>query len=206
MVLAIQDTTDLSYATRPGASGLGFTNQSNNLGIKVHNCFAVSGEGEPLGMLHQYCWSRKKRSGKKQARHKTPIAKKESYRWLVGVKAAEAALPSIVQTVHVGDREADIFELFAQPRTANSELLIRAEHNRKVQHELGHLVPAVEQAPVLGEFTLEVHRNPKRKGRIAQLQVRAMEVTLEVPSKHPKSSGLAPVTLNAILVDEPIPL
>ncbi|MGF1537346.1 MAG: transposase DNA-binding-containing protein, partial [Elainellaceae cyanobacterium] len=34
-VLAVQDTTDLSYATRPGASGLGFTNQSNNLGIKV---------------------------------------------------------------------------------------------------------------------------------------------------------------------------
>ena len=112
-------------------------------------------------MLHQYCWSRKKRSGKKQSRHKTPIAKKESYRWLKGAKAAEAALAGVAQTVHVGDREADIFELFAQPRAAGSELLIRAEHNRKVQHDLGYLVPTIEQAAVLGEFTLQVHRNPK---------------------------------------------
>ena len=37
-----------------------------------------------------------------------------------------------MQWVHVGDREADIFELFAQPRGAQSDLLIRAEHNRKV--------------------------------------------------------------------------
>ena len=156
-------------------------------------------------MLHQYCWSRKKRSGKKQSRHKTPIAKKESYRWLKGAKAAEAALAGVAQTVHVGDREADIFELFAQPRAAGSELLIRAEHNRKVQHDLGYLVPTIEQAAVLGEFTLQVHRNPKRKARTAHLQVRAMEVTLEVPSKHPKSSGLEPVTLGVILVDEHLP-
>lgn len=156
-------------------------------------------------MLHQYCWNRKKGRGKKQSRHKTPIAKKESYRWLVGVKAAEAALSSVVQTVHVGDREAEIFELFVQPRTAGSELLIRAEHNRKVQHELEYLVPTIEQAPVLGEFTLQVYRNPKRTARTAHLRVRAVEVSVEVPSKHPKSSDLEPVTLGAILVDEQVP-
>ena len=104
--------------------------------------------------------------------------------------------------VHIGDREADIFELFAQPRTANSELLIRAAHNRKVKHELDYLIPTLNQAPILGEITLELERNPKRRARTAQLQLRAMQVTVEVPRNHPKPHSLAPVTLNALLVEE----
>jgi hypothetical protein len=48
--------------------------------------------------------------------------------------------------VHVGDREADIYDLFVQPRRVNSELLIRAEYNRKVEHELDYLIPTLEQA------------------------------------------------------------
>ena len=81
----------------------------------------------------------------------------------------------------IGDREADIFELFAQPRAPQSELLIRAEYNRKVKHDWGYLLPAIEQAPVLGQTTLRLERNPKRPSRDAQLTVKGMQVTLEVP-------------------------
>lgn len=204
-VLAIQDTTDSNYTSHRQTSGLGFINQTSQQGMKVHSCFAVSGTGAPLGVLHQYCWSRKQAKGKRQQRRKTPIAKKESYRWLRGVKAAEEGLPEAVHCVHVGDREADIFELFAQSRSDRSDLLIRATHNRKVQHELGYLIPTIEQAPVLGQLTLELHRNPKRPARSAHLQIRAMQVTLEVPRNHPKPHHLEPVTLNAILVEETVP-
>jgi hypothetical protein len=116
VVLAVQDTTDLNYSTRRATRGLGFINQTPQQGLKVHRCFAVSGEGEPLGLLHQYVWSRREPSGKREQRRKTPIAQKENYRWLKGMSAAEVGRPEGVQWVHVGDREADIFELFAQPR------------------------------------------------------------------------------------------
>jgi|688.fasta_scaffold462843_2 hypothetical protein len=53
------------------------------------------------------------------------------------MNAAEIGRPEGIQWVHVGDREADIFELFAQSRGTNRDLLIRAEHNRKVRHDLG---------------------------------------------------------------------
>lgn len=201
-VLAIQDTTDLNYTSHRQTKGLGFINQTAQQGMKVHSCFAVSGTGAPLGVLHQYCWSRKQASGKRLQRRKTPIAKKESYRWLQGVKAAEEGLAETQHCVHVGDREADIFELFAQPRSDRSDLLIRATHNRKVQHELGYLIPAIEQARVLGHLTIALQRNPKRPPRTAHLELRAMPVILEVPRNHPKPHNLESVTLNAILVEE----
>jgi Transposase Tn5 dimerisation domain len=104
--------------------------------------------------------------------------------------------------VHVGDREADIYDLFVQPRANHSHLLIRAEHNRKVQHELGYLMPAIEQAPVLGEHTIEIERNPQRAARHATLTVRAMQVTIEVPRHHKAPKQCQPVTLNVLLVEE----
>ncbi len=94
----------------------------------------MSGAGEPLGLLHQHNWGREQRSGKKARRKQLPIEQKESYRWLTTLTAAERAMPASVPLVHVGDREADIFELFAQPRAPQSQLLLRAEHNRKVKH------------------------------------------------------------------------
>ncbi len=45
-------------------------------------------------------------------------------------------MPSTTTVVTVTDREGDIYELFALEREANSELLIRAKHNRRINHEL----------------------------------------------------------------------
>ncbi len=129
VVLAIQDTTDLEYTTHEATKGLGYINQTSQQGIKVHSCIAVSSTGEPLGLLHQQSWTRKDRSGKKKERKKKPIQEKESYRWLKTVKGAEEGLAEKVKLIHVADREADIFELFAQKRCGNSELLIRATYN-----------------------------------------------------------------------------
>ena len=200
-VLAIQDTTDLNFTSHPATVGLGFINQSKQQGIKVHSCFAVSRDGNPLGLLHQQCWAREQQKGKAKAKRKTPIEQKESYRWLQTLQAAESGLASLERVIHVGDREADIFELFATPRQANSELLLRVGHNRKVRHELGYLVPTLEQAPILGTTKIDINRNPKQPARTARLQVRAMEVTIDVP-RYLQPKSLTPQTLNVILVEE----
>ena len=218
-VLAIQDTTDLNYTSHRKTKGLGYLNQTKQQGIKVHSCFAVSGEGVPLGLLHQHCWVRpeapqkkkkgekkapKKQGGKKPNQQKQPIETKESYRWLSTLKTVEAKIAPTVQLVQVADREADIFELFAQPRQAHSELLIRAKVNRKVNHELGKLFATLKQAPVLGEMMVHVERTPKRPARDAHLEVRGLQITLEVPkhlAKQPQLQ-LSPVTLKALLVAE----
>jgi hypothetical protein len=97
------------------------------------------------------------------------------------LSAAEAQLSEPVQLVQVANREADIFELFAQPRQANSELLIRVKTNRTLKQAWGKLFTALSQAPVLGELQVEVRRTPQREARIAQVQLRGLHVTLAAP-------------------------
>jgi hypothetical protein len=202
VVLAVQDTTDLNFSGLKQTSGLGFINQSQQQGIKVHSCFAVSGSGAPLGLLHQHTWTRAERAGKRGERRKKATHEKESQRWLDTLTAAEQGIDESVCLVHVGDREADIYDLFVQPRRSNSQLLIRAEHNRKVRHELDYLIPVIEQAPVLGQQTLTLERNPERPARSATLTVRGLQVTIEVPRHHKQPQQCQPVTLNVLLVEE----
>ncbi len=168
----------------------------------MHRCFALSGSGEPLGRLHQHTWSRNERSGKRKERRKKTTGDKESGRWLDTLRAAEVDIDESVCLVHVGDREADIYDLFVQPRRAQSHLLIRAEHNRKVQHELDYLIPTLEQAPVLGQHTIAIARNPERPARQATLTVRGLQVTIAVPRHHKAPKPCQPVTLNALLIEE----
>lgn len=201
-VLAIQDTTELNFSTHPATDGLGFINQTQQRGFKVHNCFAVSGTGAPLGLLHQHCWIREHPKGQSEQRRRKPIEQKESYRWLQTAQVAERVLASRVSVIHIGDREADIFGLFAQHRQPCSELLIRVSHNRKVRHELAQLIPTLEQAPIVGQMSVELNRRPNRAARTAHLQMRAMSVTLEVPRHHRQRSQHEPVTLNGIWVEE----
>ncbi len=202
VVLAIQDTTDLNFSGLKATSGLGFINQTVQQGIKVHTCFAVSGNGEPLGVLHQHTWTREERAGKAGGRRKHPTSEKESQRWLDTLSAAEQGISPSVCLIHVGDREADIYDLFVQPRRQDSHLLIRVQHNRKVQHELGYLIPTIEQAPVVGQRTIELQRNPKRPARSATLTVRVLQVTIERPRYHLTPEAPATVTLTALLVEE----
>jgi hypothetical protein len=207
-VLSIQDTTDLDFTSHRQTVGLGYLNQTQQQGIKVHNCFAVSGEGEPLGLLHQHIWVREQPPVPKKAPNKVkpserPIEEKESYRWLTTSSATEEKISERVQLVQVADREADIFELFAQPRQTNSELLIRIKTNRKVKHELGKLWLTMSQAPVIGELMVEIDRMPQRPARTAHVQVRALTVTLEVPDYLAKQKPqIKPVELNALWVEE----
>ena len=211
-VLAIQDTTDLNFTSHRATAGLGYLNQTQQQGIKVHSMFGVSGAGEPLGLFGQASWVReqppqpkKGRKASEQPGHK-PIEEKESFRWLESLRGAESKVASATQLVHMADREADIFELFAQPRAANSELLIRVKTNRKVKHELGKLFPTLAQSPVLGELTVTVKRTPQRPARTARVAIRAIAVMIEVPDYLAKQKPkLVPVELNALLVEEVTP-
>lgn len=205
VVLAIQDTTDLDFSGLKATTGLGFICQTTQQGMKLHSCFAVSGDGEPLGLLHQYTWSRPERSGQREQRRKKPTSEKESQRWLDTLTAAEVGMAESVCLVHVGDREADIYDLFVQPRQPHSELLIRATHNRKVTGEFGYLIPTLEQAPIQGQLTVEIPRNPNRAARQATLNIRAMAVEIAVPRNGQHPAGQLPTHLNALLVEEVAP-
>ena len=101
----------------------------------LHDTMAFTEDGVPLGLLDVQCWARKpEEAGKGALRHSLPIEQKESTKWLNSYRAVGQAqrLCSETMLVSVGDREADIYELFeeASKDSSRPEFLVRAMRGR----------------------------------------------------------------------------
>jgi len=172
--------------------------------LLVHDTMALSVEGTPLGLLDLQCWARDGHSfGKKHQRKQRPIEDKESAKWLQSFQRVAAVQQQCPQTqlVSVADRESDIYELFhlAQQDPQGPRLLIRAEHDRRLAQEQGHLQETVRQQPLAGHRSIVVPRRGSRPAREVELEVRFATVTLQPPcGKAP----LGRLKLWAVLAEE----
>jgi hypothetical protein len=206
VVLAVQDTTSLNYNTQPAIENLGPIGSRADtwLGLMVHDTMAFTPAGLPLGLVDVQCWARDKEAfGKKHQRKSLPIEQKESYKWLKSVQAAarlQARCPNST-VVSVGDREADIFELFDLARTLPHapQLLVRAEQNRTLTQEQGKLWEHLAAQPVAGHQHLQVPRRNKRPARLAKMAISYGCVQLKAPKTKDK---LKPVSVSAVWARE----
>jgi hypothetical protein len=227
IALLVQDTTELDL-TRPEAQvvGAGPMDGSSRRGIFLHLMEAFTEDGTPLGAVSAEMWARPdeeipgSRGDKRQQRKVTPIEEKESYRWLEGLRQARAVAQELSKTtcVCVADSEADIYELFAEPRGTEHpvEWLIRACHDRVLHETPGQPAARLRTAAmaVAVLFTQKIAvrgRTPKtlcekrarrqpRTSRDAQVEVRGTTVTLNPPRRPDRE--LPPVTVNVVLVRE----
>lgn len=187
VILAVQDTTTLTYtAHRPEGVGPINTSQNSAVGLILHDTMAFTTEGTPLGLLNVQCWGRDpEQPGKRQRRHQLPIEEKESIKWLVSYRAVAEAQKLCTNTmlVSVGDREADVYDLFHEATCdpCGPKLLIRAERtrNRKVEEE--GLWQRMMREPVAGVLDVAVPRRDARPSRTATLEVRFAQVKLKPP-------------------------
>jgi len=206
VVLAVQDTTSLNYTAHPRTQDLGPIGyrRDRGIGLMLHSTLAFNREGTPLGFLDVQCWARDAKDfGKKKRRHSVPIEQKESYKWLASFrKVAEAQKRCPKSTlVSVGDREADIYELFEMVLSdlSGAKLLIRAEQDRLLAEGQGHLWEKMARQEVAGIQELQVPRQKNRPARVARLEVRFAEVTLKPPQRK---KGRNELTLWAVWARE----
>jgi hypothetical protein len=188
IVLAAQDTTTLNYSTHPATENLGpiGTDPQGVIGLVVHDTMAFNLEGTPLGLLDVQCWARDPgQFGSRHKRREMAFEEKESVKWLRSLQALERAQSQCPDTmlVSVGDREADIYELFvwATEKTGRPQLLVRAEHNRRVRQEHGYLWEQMAAQPVAGIKEVRLPRRATRAARTARLEVRFGTVELRAP-------------------------
>lgn len=212
VVLAVQDTTSLNYSSHLETEGLGRIDTKKNgaQGLWLHDTMAFTPEGLPLGLLDSQVWARSQESfGKKAQRAQLPIEQKESFKWLASFTAAAAAQRELAQTqvVSVGDREADVYELFelALRRGDHPHLLVRAQQDRRVEGGQKHLWDTVEAQKVAGYQRVQASRHRGHAARVAHVAVRFAEVQLRPPKN--RSSNREPLRVWAILgrEDEPPP-
>jgi len=200
IILAVQDTTILNYTSHPATEGLG-----RSKGLILHATMAFTPEGCPLGLLDVQCWARTN-PGNSKRRKELPISEKESMKWIKSYRAvAEIQRSTDTTLVSIGDREADLYELFYEASLGRPELLIRASKGRKRRVEEEYLWDKMSSKPVSGFCELFIPRKGSRLARTAKLEIRFSLVTL----KPPKNKELPPLKLYAVYVSEtgyPIPL
>ena len=207
-LLIMQDTTDFEYTTHKKTTGLGSVGMGLSIGtgLQSHGALAVSTDGLPLGVVDLEIWARDfpDKSLSKEDKHKInkgkSVDQKESKKWLECMKRVQAHTPAELKLLFVQDREADMFELFEQPRRPGVDLLVRAAQPRVVEilsedpHRAGvsNVFLAVRSAAVLGQITVEVSAKANRKARTAVVDVRACRVLLKAPSDRLASQDRTP--------------
>jgi hypothetical protein len=183
-VLFTQDTTELDFTTKKKLEDTGPLSSPHRRGFFAHTELVLSPERLPLGVWETAITARlDEEHGKATQRKEKPIEQKETYRWLEGYRHGcdLAQLVPGTEVIVCGDREADIYEIFAERenRLASGQpaasWLIRSKTNRCLEpFEEGQeeaIVPPVkgakkpprlkiqqqmEQSPVLGTITFAI--------------------------------------------------
>lgn len=219
-VLCIQDGTDVSFAQHAQCSGLGVigSNQTSakTRGLHLHSTFAVSTTGLPLGVLKAR-FEAPQPQPKGATKRSKPLEQRKTFRWIEGLRDCVALAEQMPHTrlVSVMDREADLFELFDEQRqTGRVELLVRAQHNRRLA-ENERLFEALREAPEQGRMHIALSRQsarplaaqhkvkPKRAERLAEVVVHYRPIEL-APTERDQQ-GREPLGLWALHVLEPAP-
>ena len=223
VVLLVQDTTEIDL-TRPeqDVEGAGELDGSRR-GFLLHLMHGFTPTGVPLGTLHAEIVNRTEgvsheTSAEKSSKRKNvPIEEKESFRRLSETRQAREVAQELpeVECVCVADSEADIYEVFAEPRGDKPvDWLIRACQDRSILSDSGLLLRGhVSATPTLYEVDLAIRgrsakidmddrdRRKNRESRQTKVEVKAARVTLKPPYRP--DVKMSPVDVNVVLVREP---
>jgi hypothetical protein len=199
LLLAIQDTTTLSYShsVAEQLGDLGGPEKAEGRGWFVHNTLLLDGRtGKTVGLIDQERWRRAPKSrGKRHERKETPYEDKESFKWQAASERVGQRLgaETMSRVVEVCDREADVYEYLAYKLDLNERFVVRSRHDRSVDSEAGRLWQTVSEQKPLGDYEVKISQRggqkgsktqkPRkaRKGRTAKVTVRSARVTLKPP-------------------------
>jgi len=206
IILSIQDTTTLNYTSHKKTEGLGdFGATPDSRGLIVHSALAVTTQGIAIGLLDQKIWTRDPAErGKRKEKRQKPIEEKESYKWLESMDRSQLGIPKGLRLVHVGDREADIYEFFDHAIANSQDFLVRVVQNRMTT-ETCKLFDKVKSEPSAGEVIVDIPRDTRRNipKRTATLQIKYCPVTILEPVNTPKEFRKnASVTLSILFAQE----
>ena len=206
LVLAVQDTSLLDFSDHVATAGLGMLAHRQSRGIVVHTTTASTPEGVPVGVLAQERIVRSDDPCVGLDPRRKSVDEKESHKWLGGLDAAIAVAEACPGTrvISVADREGDVYDLFAAPRPATVDLLVRAAQDRVVAGPHRRLWATVEAMPVATITTVHVPTRDGKPARDASLTVRFCPVDLRRPVGRITNDQPA-VALWAVLASEENP-
>ena len=196
-VLAIQDTSEINFTTTAERRrGLGETAKGNVHGLLLHPMLAVDADdGTCLGLLSGQIWTRE---GRRTVSHdRRELSDKESQRWITTALAAKPLLAKAAMVTALGDRESDIFALYASA-AEYLHVIVRSMHDRKLADD-SSLYAASETMAIVDQRAIVVPARAQRAERAVSLELRFGAVNLARPQS--KFLRHLPESLPLTLVD-----
>ena len=207
-LLVLHDTTEFSYPRE----NIGLLHRSRNsdrsphplCGISMHSSLVVTPAGLPLGLSAVKFWTRKAFKGTNELKRRVnptriPIGEKESVRWVDNLVATTALLGEAGRCVHIGDREADIYELFCAAHDVGAHFVIRSAYPRLVEDGATKTDAEMKEVRVKGFHRITV-RDQDGEASEAVLELRYRRMLVLAPVAKQKDYG--PLELTMIYAEE----
>src|SRR5258705_5642521 len=197
-VLAIQDTSEITFTTAARRRrGLGEIGKGNGRGVLLHPMLAADAEnGSSLGLVSGQVWTRR---GRGTVSHDLrDWSDKEAQRWIATALGAKPLLAKAAMVTVLGDRESDIFALYASVAEDRFHVIARSMHDRKLADGIG-LYAASEGMAVVDQRAIVLPARAQRAERPAVLELRFGAVKLARPQS--KFLRHLPARLPLTLVD-----
>ncbi|NRF28165.1 IS4 family transposase [Vibrio coralliilyticus] len=185
-LLALEDTTSLSYAHRSIRDELGHSNQGDrHRAVFVHSTLLFAPDTKTVvGLIEQQRWTRdieKRGQGHQYATR--PYKEKESYKWEQASRhVAERLGEKITDVISVCDREADLFEYLTYKQEQQQRFLVRSMQSRCIEEHDNRLYDYASTLLSAGEKVLKIPQKGGRKARTAHLDIKYARVTLKSPA------------------------
>jgi hypothetical protein len=219
VVLCVQDTTELDLTTKTAMRGRGSLGGGSTQGLLQHSALAVVPAADDealrtdtahlLGLLHQQ-WNQRTDPPTGETLRQLQARRTDADVWLETARSVAGLGSSPTRLIHVGDRHCDIYRFFQQALALRQGFVVRARFDRALaQEEIPQtLWQALQDQPVAEVRTIAVHEQRTGKGVVRSARrkvrrgIRYRQVTLAPPGNDPRTDGAAPITCQAVLVEE----
>ena len=184
LLLALEDTTAITYSHRSVRDELGHVNQGNNgRGILAHSVLLFAPEQQELvGLIEQPRWTRDISSrGKKHVRAQTPYEEKESFKWQsASVNLSTRLGAKMADVISVCDREADIYEYLQYKLSKQHRFVVRSMQSRHIEQSEEKLYDYAAGLESAGQKQIHIAQKGGRKARVATVDIVFAPITLLV--------------------------
>lgn len=186
VLLALEDTTHITYSHRSIRDDLGHVNQGKrHRGLLAHSILLFAPDAsQVVGLIEQTRWSRDiKTKGKRRLHAQTPYEDKEGYKWeSASCNMAIRLQSKMVNVISVCDREADIYEYLQYKLKHSQRFVVRSMQSRHIEEREDKLYAFASALTRAGQKDIHIAQKGGRKARTAKLEVVFAPVTLKVPN------------------------
>ncbi|MGB5854399.1 MAG: IS4 family transposase [Oceanisphaera sp.] len=207
LVLALQDTTGLSYK-HAVCEELGEVNSASSKRnsakgrtLYAHSTLMMDAERESaLGLANQYYWFRQEKQ--KDSSHTLQCRareEKESYKWQRGTETLASRLGDMNNVIDVCDREADMYEYLGYQIEHQHRFVVRSSGDRKLVDKEQKLRATLDALEPVCHYDLHIASKGGRPARDATIALSHTQVTLPKPQRAAAQDTL---TLNVLYCRE----